>query len=58
MFTDIDECSDNTDNCTQLQECENIAGSFTCPCITGYQPSSTSPSLCEGNHYFSTSIDV
>ena len=58
MFTDIDECADNVDNCTQLQECVNTAGSFTCSCITGYQDSSTSLSLCEGKHYLSTGINA
>jgi len=51
IHTDIDECMDNTDNCTQQQECVNTAGSFTCSCLVGFRPSSTSPSLCEGNLY-------
>ena len=53
MYTDIDECMEDIDNCTQLQECVNTAGSFTCSCIAGYQFSSTSPLLCEGNYCLS-----
>ena len=31
---DIDECSENTDGCSQM--CNNTEGSFTCECIEGY----------------------
>ena len=31
---DIDECSENTDGCSQT--CNNTEGSFTCGCIEGY----------------------
>ena len=31
---DIDECTNNTDNCTQT--CRNTVGSFTCGCNDGY----------------------
>ena len=31
---DINECGDNTDNCTQV--CTNTDGSFTCSCNSGY----------------------
>ena len=35
MFdTDIDECSKNTDNCSQT--CTNTDGNFTCGCYNGY----------------------
>ena len=30
----MDECSADTDNCTQ--NCENTDGSFTCSCNDGY----------------------
>ena len=32
--TDIDECSEDTDNCSQT--CTNTDGNFTCGCINGY----------------------
>ena len=32
--TDIDECSKNTDNCSQI--CTNTDGNFTCGCYNGY----------------------
>ena len=31
---DIDECTNNTDNCTQT--CTNTVGGFTCGCNEGY----------------------
>ena len=34
IYTDIDECSLNTDNCSQI--CNNTEGSFTCECYDGY----------------------
>ena len=35
MFdTDIDECSENTGNCSQM--CTNTDGYFTCGCNNGY----------------------
>jgi len=50
IHTDINECMENTDNCTELQMCQNTAGSFICPCIAGYRPSSSAILLCEGKH--------
>ena len=32
--TDIDECSENTDNCSQT--CTNTDGNCTCGCYNGY----------------------
>ena len=32
---EIDECSEGTDNCTQI--CTNTNGSFICGCNTGFQ---------------------
>ena len=35
--TDVDECSDAAlNNCTSGSECENTDGSFSCPCLDGY----------------------
>ena len=34
IYTDIDECSDNSDGCSQI--CTNTGGSFTCSCRDGY----------------------
>jgi cysteine-rich repeat protein len=33
---DIDECTTNTDNCSNLAACKNTTGSFTCTCPGGY----------------------
>lgn len=33
-FSDINECSRNSDNCEQ--ECTNVLGGFRCSCIDGF----------------------
>ena len=33
---DIDECAVNRGNCSELANCTNIPGSYSCTCITGY----------------------
>ena len=43
---DIDECSENRDNCRQL--CRNTPGSYSCSCHTGYRLTSDGVT-CEGN---------
>ena len=43
--TDINECTEGTENCQQL--CNNTDGSFTCDCSTGYRLASDSHS-CNG----------
>ena len=35
MYSDTNECSDGTHNCSQI--CNNTNGSFTCGCNNGYQ---------------------
>ena len=42
---DIDECSEESDRCTD--NCRNTAGSYTCSCNTGYQLNSNGYS-CDG----------
>ena len=34
LFTDIDECQENTANCSQ--GCNNTIGSYLCYCEVGY----------------------
>jgi len=53
--TDINECDSAAENnCTELQSCMNNPGSFSCSCLTGYRPSSTSPLFCEGERILCT----
>lgn len=35
LLSDIDECTENRDNCGQL--CSNIIGSYSCNCRSGYR---------------------
>ena len=35
FYSDTDECSDGTHNCSQI--CTNTNGSFTCRCYNGYE---------------------
>ena len=36
IYTDIDECSSNSDNCAEQATCSDTEGSFLCSCNTGY----------------------
>lgn len=36
MYTDINECDRDLDNCDINAECSNTAGSFQCTCSMGY----------------------
>ncbi len=45
LMIDIDECSENRDNCGQL--CQNTPGSYSCSCRTGYRVASDG-AACEG----------
>ena len=33
---DIDECTDNSNNCSPIATCMNTPGTFTCACSQGY----------------------
>ena len=45
---DIDECSEDTDNCNQI--CTNTEGSFTCGCDDGYLLDSDE-TTCNGTYW-------
>ena len=45
---DIDECSENDDNCSQ--NCSNTIGSYQCSCNDGYALDSDQHN-CNGNIY-------
>ena len=36
IYTDVDECSDGSDDCDDKALCENTEGSHTCTCNQGY----------------------
>ncbi len=48
IFSDIDECIEDTDGCAQT--CTNHNGSFLCSCVTGYTLAHDDLS-CEGKCY-------
>ena len=55
LQTDIDEClNSSANNCSALNNevCQNVEGSYTCDCLSGYQRNEDTE-LCEGT---STSI--
>ena len=35
--TDINECTQDLDDCSSLAECSNTVGSYECRCIIGYE---------------------
>ena len=47
--TDIDECSENTDNCSQI--CTNTIGSYQCSCNDGYTRDSDGHT-CNGEYNY------
>ena len=44
--TDIDECKENTDNCSTNAQCHNTPGSFNCTCNSGFKGDGVN---CTGN---------
>ena len=44
-FSDIDECTEESDNCHHNATCNNTDGSFNCTCNSGYRGNGT---FCEG----------
>ena len=46
LFSDINECADDTHNCHYNATCANLDGSFNCTCDPGYMGNET---YCEGN---------
>lgn len=43
---DIDECQEDFASCNPLNSlCNNINGSYLCPCLEGFSPSN---GICEG----------
>ena len=44
--TDIDECKENTDNCSTNAQCHNTPGSFNCTCNSGFKGDGIN---CSGN---------
>ena len=36
MYSDVDECERNTDNCHEFAHCDNTVGNFICTCYAGY----------------------
>ena len=49
VYTDVDECAENRDNCTQ--NCTNTVGSFSCFCGLGFVLSHDRRT-CQGIHTY------
>ena len=45
IHTDINECTNATDNCSAVATCMDTDGSYICTCITGYSGDGVT---CEG----------
>ena len=37
FFTDINECTENLDDCSDNANCVNLIGSFECLCLDGFR---------------------
>ena len=49
LFSDIDECSLETDDCSNLTNCINTDGSYLCQCIAGFTGDG---GACTGNKLY------
>ena len=36
IFADMNECKDNSDNCSPFADCKNTLGSYKCICKPGF----------------------
>ncbi len=36
-FLDVDECTEDTDDCHSNASCTNVPGSFNCTCYSGFR---------------------
>ena len=56
LCIDINECSDNSENCDVNAICNNTVGSYNCTCNPGYTGNGTT---CTGEYfvYFSPDLD-
>lgn len=54
LFVDIDECKEETFNCTELLKCKNLIGAYECGCEDGLVE--TTDGTCRGNTSYSCRI--
>ncbi|XP_057313960.1 protein kinase C-binding protein NELL2-like isoform X2 [Hydractinia symbiolongicarpus] len=47
FYLDVNECSEETDNCYNNATCRNLIGSFNCTCDDGFMGNGT---FCDGMH--------
>ena len=55
LLSDIDECSLETDDCSNLTHCINTDGSYLCECIVGFTGEGGS---CTGNKLYHYQVKV
>ena len=46
FLSDVDECSSDTDDCSDLATCTNTDGWYLCECVAGYTGDGAT---CTGN---------
>lgn len=56
LFSDIDECSEDTHNCHMDGICTNTNGSFYCTCQVGYTGDGVNCTGIKNCHIFITNI--